>query len=126
MGHIAITWTSADGQSSIDVSGEYRERTSTGAIEEAREHLREQCADDAQRAGIDAGTIAIDRRAMIDGLDVRDDLTTPLQQALREAFGAADAGVDSDGEPWIAGPQVAHTLTDDELIQLYHALDIRP
>jgi hypothetical protein len=121
MGHIAITWTSADGQSSIDVSGEYRERTSTGAIEEAREHLLEQCADDAQRAGIDAGTIAIDRRAMIDGLDVID-----LTAQLQPAFNAADAGVDSDGEPWIAGPQVAHTLTDDELIELYHALDIRP
>lgn len=52
-----IVWTAADGQSDVDMSGEYPTADHSEAIAMAIAELLAQCSDDAQRARIRAGTI---------------------------------------------------------------------
>jgi len=53
-----IQWISADGQSTIDESGEYETADREGAIRDAAyELLRQCCSEEEHRAGILAGTI---------------------------------------------------------------------
>lgn len=57
-----LFWTSADGQSEIDMSGEYSSPDRLGAIAEAIAELLEQCGDEAHcsilSGRIDGRTVA--------------------------------------------------------------------